>query len=101
MVVTKETLNERGSYIFVEWLCANKRNKSVRTLIFGRMFVTKERLNERGPHIFVEWLCANEIYKSLGTLNSGRMVIHIASAKIPEREGSISPSSFYGQLLGY
>ena len=25
----------------------------------------------------------------------------IASAKIPEREGSISPSSFYGQLLDY
>ena len=25
----------------------------------------------------------------------------IALAKIPEREGSISPSSFYGQLLDY
>ena len=25
----------------------------------------------------------------------------IASAKIPEREGSISPSSFYGQLPHY
>ena len=25
----------------------------------------------------------------------------IASAKIPEREGSISPSSFYGQLPDY
>ena len=27
-----------------------------------------------------------------------RKIVHIASAKIPEREGSISPSSFYGQL---
>ena len=27
-----------------------------------------------------------------------KIVLLIASAKIPEREGSISPSSFYGQL---
>ena len=27
-----------------------------------------------------------------------RIFVFIASAKIPEREGSISPSSFYGQL---
>ena len=27
--------------------------------------------------------------------------ILIASAKIPERKGSISPSSFYGHLLDY
>ena len=28
-------------------------------------------------------------------------LIFIASAKIPERKGSISPSSFYGQLPDY
>ena len=28
-------------------------------------------------------------------------IVFIASAKIPEREGSISPSSFFGQLLNY
>ena len=28
-------------------------------------------------------------------------IVYIASAKIPEREGSISPSNFYGQLPGY
>ena len=101
MVVIKERLNERGQYTFVEWSCANKRNESVRTLIFGRMVVTKERLNERGSYIFVEWSCANKRNKSVGTLNSGQMVVHIASAKILENEGSISPSSFYGQPLDY
>ena len=29
------------------------------------------------------------------------MVVHIASAKIKGREGSISPSNFYGQLPDY
>ena len=62
---------------------------------------TKERLNERGPYIFVEWLCANKINKSVGTLYSSRIVVYIASAKILEREESISPSSFYGQLPIY
>ena len=80
---TKERINERRPYIFVEWSC------------------TKERLNERGPYIFVEWSCAYKINKSVGTLNSGRMVVHIDSAKMPEHEGSISPSSFYGQLPDY
>ena len=28
-------------------------------------------------------------------------IVYIASAKIPEREGSISPSNFYGQLPDY
>ena len=98
MFVTKERLNERGPYTFVEWSCANKRNKSVRTLISGRMVVTKERLNERGPYIFVEWSCANKRSKSVGTLNSSQMVVHIASAKIQKRERSISR---YGQPLDY
>ena len=31
----------------------------------------------------------------------GSEVLLIASAKISEREGSISPSSFYGQLPDY
>ena len=65
------------------------------------MVVHKERINERGPYIFVEWSCANKRNKSVGTLNSGRILVHIASAKIPEREGSISPSSFYKQLPNY
>ena len=64
------------------------------------MVVTKERLNERGPYFFLEWSHANKINKSVGTLNFGRMVVPIASAKIPERDGSIS-NSFYGQLLDY
>ena len=60
---------------------------------------TNERLNERGPYILVEWSCANKINKSVGKLNSGRVVVHIALAKTTEREGSISPYSFYGQIL--
>ena len=39
MVVLKERMNERRSYILAEWTCANERNKSMRTLIFGRMVV--------------------------------------------------------------
>ena len=60
---------------------------------------TKERLNERGPYILVEWSCANKRNKGVATLNSGRMVVHIASVKITEREGSISAYSFYKQML--
>ena len=41
---TKEIINERGPYNLAEWLCAN--NKSMWTLIFGRMVVYKERINE-------------------------------------------------------
>ena len=31
----------------------------------------------------------------------GKLILFIALAKIPEREGNISPSSFYGQLPHY
>ena len=79
----KERINARGSYIFVKWSCA------------------KEIINERGTCTFIDWSCANEINKTVGNLNSGRMVVHITSAKIPEREGSISPSILYGQLPDY
>ena len=82
---TKEKINERRPYILVEWSC------------------TKERLNERGPYILVEWSCANKRNKSVGTLNSGRMVVHILLLRLKSRsvsgEGSISPYSFYGQML--
>ena len=36
---TKERLNERGPYIFVEWSCGNKRNKSLWKLNSGQMVV--------------------------------------------------------------
>ena len=39
--------------------------------------------------------------KSMRDLNSDRMVVHIALTKFPEREGSTSPSMFYGKLPGY
>ena len=38
---------------------------------------------------------------NVATVLDGKMVLFIGSAKIPEREGIISPSSFYGQLPGY
>ena len=79
---TKKRINERRPYIFVEWSC------------------TKEIINERGPYTFVEWSCAHKRNKSMGTLISGRMVVHINLAKMLEHGGSISPSSFYGQLPG-
>ena len=44
--------------------------------------------------------------ESLNTMNvttvlEGKIVLFIASAKIPDREGSISPSAFDGQLPDY
>ena len=39
MVVQKETINERKSYIFVEWSFANEKNKSMAKLNFGRKVV--------------------------------------------------------------
>ena len=67
----KERINERGPYILVGWSCINKRNQSMRTLIFGRMVVykKKKKLKERRPHIFVKWSCANKTQKSVGNLN--------------------------------
>ena len=41
MVVHKEKINERKSYIFVEWSFANERNKSMATLNFGQMVMYK------------------------------------------------------------
>ena len=43
MVVHKrKNKYERGSYIFDEWSCANKRNITKKTLNFGRMVLMKE-----------------------------------------------------------
>ena len=38
----KEIINETGLYILVKWSFANKRNKSMRTLILGRIVVQKK-----------------------------------------------------------
>ena len=38
---------------------------------------------------------------NVATVLEGKIVLFIGSAKIPGREGSISPSSFYGQLPDY
>ena len=35
------------------------------------------------------------------TMLEGKIVLFIATAKIPEREGSYSPFRFYGQLSDY
>ena len=43
LVANKERINERGSYIFVKWSCASKRDKSTRDLIFGRIVVHKRK----------------------------------------------------------
>ena len=39
MVVHEERINERRSYIFLEWSYANERKISIKTLIYGRMVV--------------------------------------------------------------
>ena len=96
---TKEKINERRPYILVEWSCAHKKINQSEPRFLVEWSCTKERLNGRGPYILVEWSWANKKNKSVGTLNSGRMVVHIASAKITVREGSLSPYSFYGQML--
>ena len=38
---------------------------------------------------------------NVATVSEGKIVLFIGSAKIPEHKGSISPSSFYGQLPNY
>ena len=38
---------------------------------------------------------------NVATVLEGKIVLFIGSAKTKEREGSISPSSFYGQLPDY
>ena len=38
---------------------------------------------------------------NVATALEGKIVLFNGSAKIPEREGNISPSSFYGQLSDY
>ena len=79
MIVHKEKINERKKIIyFVEWSCANERNISMKTLIFGRMDVhyRKNKINERAPYNLVKWLCANKKTNQFETLIFGRMVMH-------------------------
>ena len=98
---TKEIINKTGTYISVQWSCAHKRNKSMRTLIFDRMVVYKRMIKWKRIIYFLKRSRANKINKSVRTPNSGRMVVHTTATKIPEHEGSISPSSIYGQLPYY
>ena len=42
MVGHKESINERRSHIFVEWLSANEIIKSMTTLTLGQMVVHKK-----------------------------------------------------------
>ena len=73
---SKERINEREPYIFAEWSCVNKWNKSVGTLSLGRMVVHKGKINEKGPYSSVEWSCAHGGNKSMRTLNFGRIIVH-------------------------
>ena len=50
VVCRRKNVNERGSYTLVDWSCANKINKSMRTLIFGPMVADKERIFEKGSY---------------------------------------------------
>ena len=61
-------MEERRSYILVEWLCANERNISMKTLIFGQMVVDyrKNKINELEPYNLVEWSCANKKMNQCG-----------------------------------
>ena len=43
MAVCKVKANEIGSYILVKWSSASKRNKSLRTIIFGRIVMHKRK----------------------------------------------------------
>ena len=69
-------------------------------MIFYLFKSYKETKCARSIYYTLLWSCANKRNTSLGT-NSGRMAVHIASAKIPKYEESISPPSFYGQLPDY
>ena len=58
MIVHKGTMYSRGPYILVECSCANKKKKSIKTLIFGRMLVHKRKKEINEDLIF------------------GRMIVH-------------------------
>ena len=98
---TNERLNKRESCIFVEWSCANKKKKKISgDPNYWSNDHDKRKIEQKRTIFFlVELSCANKRNKSVGTLNSGQIVVHIASAKIPEPEVSISPSNIYGKLL--
>ena len=53
-------LKSKSDPKFVEWLCRNKNNNLMRTLIFGRMVVHKERINETKKIIY---FCQMAVYK--------------------------------------
>ena len=56
---TKERVNERRSYIFVEWFCANRRNKSVGILNSVQMVVhiaSAKNPGARGEHLTIQFL---------------------------------------------
>ena len=48
------------------------------------------------PHI----ITCDRMYKKISVLEM-YAIVQIASAKIPEREGSTLPSNFYGKLANY
>ena len=58
MVVQKEKINERRCFIFIEFSCANERNKSMATLNFDQMVVHQRN---------------NTLMR---ILNLGRMIMH-------------------------
>ena len=41
---TEQRINDTGLYILLECLCAHKRDKSTRTLIFGEMVLHKRKI---------------------------------------------------------
>ena len=50
---TEERINKRGPYIFVEWSCTNKINKSMRTLTLDRMVVQpRKKTQKKEDHMF-------------------------------------------------
>ena len=95
---TEQRINDTGLYILLECLCAHKRDKSTRTLIFGEMVLHKRKIKWKLMIYFYQngRVHIKEIMSVDSKFRSN--VVHIASAKIPERKGSISPFKFYGQL---
>ena len=72
MVVHKKRINERGPYVSVEWSCGHKRNKSLMTLIFGRMVMDCKymELVEAGGSTR-KWLKFDQTIRNLPSGNLG------------------------------
>ena len=79
-----------------------RRQSHVRSLVFCKTFWVELSFFSQSPKVVFSTNCAFPLNTmNVTTVLEEKLVLFLPSAKIPEHEGSISPSSFYGQLRDY